>query len=183
GHERRRIAVAVTNVLDDVLVLEDLIRHADQRPKAHVNFGLTGRANLVVVDLDLDARLLHLQLDLAAQILQLVHRRDREVALLVTRPIAQVGGAISTGVPDTFVGVDLIEALARVLTKTNGVEDIELHLRTEIGGRGDATIGQVGFSFFRDEPRLTRIALQRPWLEQVATKAQRTGSDSRIQTW
>src|SRR5258708_296600 len=181
GHERRRIAVAITHVLDDVLVLQDLIGHAHQRPKAHVNFGLAGGTALVVVDFDLDARLLHLEHDFTAQILQLVHRRDREVALLVARSIAEVGGAIPTGVPDTFVGINLIKALAGILTEADGVEDVELHLRSEIGSRGNATFGQEGFSFFRDEPRIARVALHRAGLDDVADDAERRDGAGGVQ--
>ena len=181
GHERRRVAIAVADVLDDVLVLEHLVGHLDQRAEAHVDLGLASRADLVVVDFDLDPGLLHLQDDLAAQVLQLVHRRDREVALLVARAIAEVGRAVATAIPDAFVRVDLIEALAGVLAEADRVEDVELDLGAEVGGRGDAALRDEGFSFFRDVPRVARIALHRARLDDVADDAQRRDGAGRVE--
>src|SRR5207237_8981435 len=105
-------------------------------------------ADLVVVDLDLDARLLQLQHDFAAQVLQLIHRRDREVALLEPRAITEVGGAIARAVPDALVGIDLVKAGALVLTEADRVEDVELDFRTEVGGGRDTALSQEGFGFF-----------------------------------
>jgi len=45
----------------------------------------------VVVHLDLDASLLHLQDQLAAELLQAVRRRDREVPFLVPGLVARLG--------------------------------------------------------------------------------------------
>ena len=75
----------VGDALDDVLVEHELVGHPQQRVESHVDLGLAGGADLVVLHLDLDPHLLHRQDHLRAQVLEVVHRRDREVALLVSR--------------------------------------------------------------------------------------------------
>ncbi len=82
-HERGRLAVGAGHVLHDVLVEHQLVGHAQQRVEAHVDLGLARGADLVVLDLDLDAQPLEHEDHLRAQVLEVVHRRDREVALLV----------------------------------------------------------------------------------------------------
>src|SRR5438046_87814 len=77
-HERRRIAVLMADVLDDVLVHHQLVGHAPQRPEPHVDLGLPRRAHLVVVHLDLDPRRDQRQHDLGPQVLQPGHRRHKE---------------------------------------------------------------------------------------------------------
>ena len=58
-HERRDLAGAGRGLLDDVLVLEDLVRGLDERAVADVDLGLARAAHLVVLDLDVDAGGLH----------------------------------------------------------------------------------------------------------------------------
>ena len=110
GHERRRSCPrAHADVLDDVLVEHELVGHAQQRVEAHVDLGLAGGADLVVLDLDLDAEPLELQHHLRPQVLVVVHRRDREVALLVPRLVAEVRALVARGVPRRLDRVDLME--------------------------------------------------------------------------
>ena len=78
------------HVLHDVLEEHELVGHARQRVEAHVDLGLAGGADLVVLDLDLDAHPLEGEHHLGAQVLVVVHRRDREVALLVADLVAEV---------------------------------------------------------------------------------------------
>ena len=61
-----------------------------QRVEAHVDLGLAGGADLVVLHLDLDADRSSTLDHLRAEVLVLVHRRDGEVALLVPRLVAEV---------------------------------------------------------------------------------------------
>ena len=55
-HERHDLAGVGRGLADDVLVLQDLVGRLDERPVADVDLGLAGPADLVVVDLDVDAR-------------------------------------------------------------------------------------------------------------------------------
>ncbi len=146
GHERRRVPVLVADVLDDVLVDEDLVRHVHERVEAHVDLGLTGGADLVVMHLDRDARIYEREHDLAAQVLQLVDRRRREVALFQLRAEPEVGRSVLAGVPDALVGIDVVVALVGVLVETDRVEDVELELRTPERRVGDARAEQVFLS-------------------------------------
>ena len=77
-HERHRLAVALRDVLADVLVPHELIGHLEQRLELHVDFALAGRRDLVVVRLDDDPDLAHLVDHLAAQVVVRVGRADRE---------------------------------------------------------------------------------------------------------
>src|SRR4030043_239003 len=54
GHEGRHLIVPVGDVLDDVLVPHHLVGHGHQSVELHVDLGLAGSRNLMVVDLDGD---------------------------------------------------------------------------------------------------------------------------------
>ena len=81
------------------------------------------------MDLDRDAAVDERPDHLRAQVLELVGRRDREVALLVTRPMGEVGGPVLARVPDPLVGVDVVITEVLSLIETKRVEDVELDLR------------------------------------------------------
>ena len=55
-HEGHDLAGPIGRLADDVLVLEDLVGGLDERAVADVDLGLARPADLVVVDLDVDAR-------------------------------------------------------------------------------------------------------------------------------
>ena len=110
-HERRDLAGRVGDLLDEVLVAKHLVGGLDERAVADVDLGLARAADLVVLDLDVDAGRLEREDHLAAQVLERVHRRDREVALLGARPVGEVRGAVARRVPDALVGVDLVHRL------------------------------------------------------------------------
>jgi len=65
--------------------------------KAHVDLGSGRRAYLVVVDLDFDARFLHSS-TISLRSPAACPPAGPEVTPLVTRPITQVGGAVSRAV-------------------------------------------------------------------------------------
>ena len=110
----------MTDVLDDVLVEHQPVGRLHQGAEPDVDLRLTRRADLVVLHLDRDAGLDQREHDLRADVLQPVDRRDREVALLVTRPVAQVRApAVPPRVPDPFFGVDVVVALVRVLIEAH----------------------------------------------------------------
>jgi hypothetical protein len=91
-HERHDLACCVRDLLHEVLVAEDLVGRLDERPVADIDLGLTRAADLVMLDLDVDPGRLERKHHLAAQVLERVHRRDREVALL--RPWAMARFAV-----------------------------------------------------------------------------------------
>ena len=118
GHEGRGIAVLGADVLDNVLELQNVVGHRGQGAEPHVDLGLPCGADLVVVHLDVQTGLEHLQDDAAAQVLQLVRRRDGEVPLFVLRPVAEVG-ALTAAVPDALIGIDVVVALVGVLVEAD----------------------------------------------------------------
>ena len=81
---------------------------------------------------------LHGEDHLGAQVLEVVRRRDREVALLVAGLVAEVRVLVAAGVPVPLDRVDLVEGRVLVLLEADVVEDEELGLGTEVGGVGDA---------------------------------------------
>ncbi len=103
GHERRHLAVLPRHVADDVLVIHHVVRHLLQGREAHVDLALAGGSYLVMMHFHRDADFLHLQNDLGAQILELIGRRHREVALFVPQLVAEVGLFVPPGVPDAFI--------------------------------------------------------------------------------
>ena len=105
--------------------------------KAHVDFGLAGGGDFVMLLLDPDADLLHLQHHFGADVLQRVGWRYREVAFLVARLVAQIG-AFLAAVPDAFFGFDEVVAGVLVGVEADAVEDEELRLGAEIGGIADS---------------------------------------------
>ena len=145
-HERDRLAVAAGDVLDAVLVDHQLVAHLDDRAELHVDLGLAAGRHLVVLGLDLDAALLHLEAHLGADVLQRVHRRDREVALLVARLVAEVrtaGVLLAAGVPAALDRVEEVEAAVRARLEARRIEDEELGLGPEVDGVADARALQV----------------------------------------
>ena len=126
------------HVLHDVLVEHELVGHDEQRVELHVDLGLAGGGHLVVLDLDLDAEALHGEDHLRAQVLEVVGRGDREVALLGADLVAEVGPLVGAGVPVPFDRVDLVEGVTLVLGVPDVVEDEELGLGPEVAGVGQA---------------------------------------------
>ena len=159
-HEGDRVPMPMTHVLHEVLVHHELVGHAGERGEPHVDLRLACRPHLVVVDFHLDARRNHRQHDLGAQVLQPVGRRHREVALLVARPVAQVGRAVRAGVPDAFFRIDVVVAFVRVLVEPHGVEDVELRLGPVVRRGGDARLHQVLLRLLRHIARVPRIPLE-----------------------
>ena len=80
--------------------------------EAQVDFALAGGGHFVVMTLDVQAAGLHLQHHVGAQILEVIHRRSREVAFLVARTIAEVV-LLAAGVPAALIGIDVVEAVLR----------------------------------------------------------------------
>src|SRR5208282_2735415 len=99
------------------------------------DFSLAGGGYFVMLLLDADTYPLHLEHHLGADVLQGVHRRDREVAGFVLDLEAEVRAfldrALAPAVPITFVRVDVV--VARILRRVvaQRVEDEKLRLGSE----------------------------------------------------
>ncbi len=173
-HERDGLARFPRGVLDDVLVLEDVVRGLQERPVAHVDLGLAGRADLVVMDLDVDPDLLQVDHHLAAEVLVLVHGGQGEVALLVARPVPQVLAThLGARVPDPFGGVHVVVALVLVLVEPDRVEDVELGLGTPVADVRDARLLQVELGLAGHVARVTAVHLARDRVLHEAVDVQR----------
>src|SRR5215813_8403106 len=84
----------------------------------HVDFRLTTRGDLVVVDLDAHADRFEREHHVRADVLELVHRRYGEVALLVARLVAEVRplrAALDAGVPRAGLGINEVVAAVVIL--------------------------------------------------------------------
>ena len=90
-HKGDRFPIPASNVLDNVFVLQELVGHAGQGVKPHIDFTLTCRAHLVVMNLHFHSHLFQQQNHFGANVLQTIHRRNRKVAFLVAGLVAQVG--------------------------------------------------------------------------------------------
>ncbi len=120
----------------------------------------------MVVAFDIQAALDHLLHHFGAQVLIMVGRRDREVAFLVARPVAQIifGAA---GVPAAFFRIDVIETGIRRLIETDVIEDKELGFGAKVSGVGDARILQIHLGFLRDPSRIAVVVLPRDGIDDV----------------
>ena len=149
-----------SGVLDHVLVEHQPVGDLQQRREAHVDLGLARGADLVVVDLDRDAELAERQHHLGPKVLVMVHRGDREVALFITRLVAEVLAALlGPRVPHAFDGIDVVVALVVVLVETDRVEDVELGLGPEVGDVGDPRPLQIVLGLAGDVARVAGVEL------------------------
>ena len=184
GHEGRRHPVAHRHVLDDVFVPGQPVGHLGQRLEAHVDFGLSGGRDFVMLLLDADADALHLEHHLGADVLQGVHRRDREVAGLVLDLEAEVravlDGALVPAVPVTFVRIDVV--VARILrgVVAQRVEDEKLRLGSEVRRVADAGGLQIRLGLARDVARVARVVGAGDRIGDVGDDAQRRILGERI---
>ena len=154
-------------------------RHLDQRLKAHVDFGLAGGRDFVMLLLDPDADALHLEHHLGADVLQAVVRRHREVAFLVARLVAEVD-ALLAAVPVALVRLDVVVARVLVGVVADAVEDEELGLGTEVGGVADAGRLEVRLGLARDVARVARVVGAGDRIRDVADQLRRRILGERI---
>jgi hypothetical protein len=100
------------------------------------------------------------QAHLVAHVGEVVDRRDREVAPLHPRLVAQVAALLDlAGVPHGGLGVEVVEALVGRGLEPHVVEDEELRLGAEVGGVGDPGRLQVGLGLRRDVARVAAVGL------------------------
>ena len=89
-HERHGFSMPLCDVLANVLVPHELIRHLEQRLELHVDFALSGGGNLVMVRFDDNADLAHFRDHLASKIVVRVGRAHWEIAAFEARLVTQV---------------------------------------------------------------------------------------------
>ena len=89
----------------------------------------------------------------------MVHRRYREIPLLVAGLEAEVRSLVGAGVPDSLDRVDLVIALVGVLIEANVVEDEELGFRPEVGGVRHPRRHQVVLGLLGDVPGVAGVGL------------------------
>jgi hypothetical protein len=142
--------------LHDVLVELHVVAHAGQGLIPQVDLALPRRGDLVVVHLDVDARFLQFEHQLAPEILQAVRRRHREVALFVPWLMTEVRLLVTAGVPGSLGAVDTVERLVGRLVVADVVEHEELG-PPEVDGRCDAALLDVRFGLLRHEPGVARV--------------------------
>ncbi len=124
-----------------------------------VDLRLAGRADLVVLALDLQARLGEFQGHLGAQVGEVVDRRDGEVAALVLDLVAADVALGGTGVPGAGLGVDVVVRGVGAGVEPDRVEDVELGLGAEERGVRDAGGGEVGLGLLGDVARVAAVGL------------------------
>ena len=114
---------------------------------------------------------------LGTQVLELVHRRNREVALLVPRLVREVRRtvelAFASGVPHAFDRVEEVVAGVLVLVEAHRVEDVELGFRTEVRSVGQAGRLQVRLRLLHDVARVAGVRLAGERVADVHVDVQR----------
>src|SRR4029079_614102 len=100
--ERNRLAVLIGRVADHVLVQHHVIGRFTEGIKALIDFALAGGGDFVMVALDVEPDFSHGLDHLGAQILVMIGGRNRKVAFLVARPVAQVV-LLASGIPAAFL--------------------------------------------------------------------------------
>ena len=131
------------------------------------------RGDFVVMDFDRHAGFDQLEDDLRAEVLQGVGRRDREVAFLPARAVAQVGrAALRPLFQMPSFGVDRVHRAVLVLLEAHAVEDEELGLGAPVGRRRRCRSAQVGLGLEGDAARVAAVGLAGQRIEHVAGQAQ-----------
>ncbi len=184
GHEGHGLARAPCDVLDDVLELHDVVAGVQQRVEAVVDLLLTGGAHLVVRALEVKANFAEHRAHLVAKVGELVAGAHGEVAALVARLVAAVGGAVlfvlDAGVPPGLGRVDVVVTLVLVRVEAHGVEDEELGLGREERGVADARGLQVLHGLGRNVARVARVRLVRERVHDREVDDERLGGAERV---
>jgi len=121
---------------------------------------------------DVQAALDHGLDHFAAQVLIVIGGRNREVAFLVARTIAQVV-AFAARIPAALFGVDEIESGVLVLIETDVVEDEEFRFRAKKRGVADAAVLEMQFRFLGDPARIALVMLFGDRIDHVAQHDER----------
>ena len=116
---------------------------------------------------------------LAAQVLVMIRRRNREVAFLVTRTVAEVV-LLAPRIPASFFGVDEVIARVGVGVEADVVEDEELRFGAEIGRIGKAAVLEVELGLLGNPARIAIVVLPRNRIDDVGRHDQRRHFGERV---
>ena len=185
GHEGHRLVVTLGDVLDDVLVHQQVVRHLHQVLEPQVDLRLPGGRHLVMLGLHVETAVDHGLHHFVADIHQLVGGRHREIAFLVTELVAQVrtlagGLRVLAPVPLPLDAVEVVETAVLRLIEAHVVKDEELRLRPEVRRVGDARALQVVHGLARDIARIARVILASDRVLDVADHRDRGHRGERI---
>ena len=175
GHEGRRFAVLVGDVVHDVL--EDLgpVGPLNQGGEFGADLALAGAGGFVVMYFHRYAQRFQGQHHGRADVMQAVDRRDREIAALDGWPVAAGAHAVVflTGAPGGFVRVDLQIAAGHVDGPFDAIENEKFGFRAKKGGIAQAGGLQVGFSTLGDGARVAVVAAAIGGIDYVTGQDQR----------
>ncbi len=172
-HERGRLAVAVCDVLDDVLQHHDVVGFLHERAELHADFALAGCCDFMVVYLDDEAHFLERQTHGGPNVLQGVDGRDRKISALDARAVAEIALVeLLAALPRAFVRVDRVRSALHLRRPTDVVENEEFVLGAEECLIGNAGRFQIGLGALRRRTRVTLVALHRGRLDDVAANVQ-----------
>ena len=173
-HERCGLAIAVCDVVHDVLQDLHLVGLAYQRVELHADFALPGGRHLVVMHFGFDTHVIEREAHRRTDVVQRVDRRYREVAALDGRPVAGVRVLVAAaGVPGAFRRIDGVERALHRVVPANVVEDEEFVFRTEERVIGEAGRTQVGLCAMGERTRAAVVTLHRGGFDDVATQVER----------
>ncbi len=114
-----------------------------------------------------------------------VVRRHREIAALRPHLVPAVDRAVrivfGTCVPVGGGRVHLVEGAVHLGVVAHGIEDVELRLRPEVRGIGEAGALQKLLGLARDIARIAAVGLERMWIVDEAVQIQRLRGPEGVQ--
>ena len=174
GHEGRGLAIGLGDHVDDIFVDLHAVGGVDQRAEGQAELVLGG-GDLVMVLVARQAHFEHGRDHLAADVHRAVDRRDREIAALGARPVAEVAALIlAAGVGRQL---DVVELEARgvvAVLEADVVEHEEFGLGADIDGVADAGRLEIGLGALGGRARVAGVELA----GRRARRCRRTGSAS-----
>ncbi len=173
GHESRRLAERMRNVVHDVFEDLHLVGFTDQRIEADPDLALARRCHFVVMNLGRKTHVLERKAHRRADVMQRIDRRDREVTAFNGRPVARIA-LVDTPVrvPCAFVRIDFVERTLHRVVPGDVIENEELVLRAEKRRIGDTRRFQVCLGALGERARAAIVTLHRRWLDHVAAKVE-----------
>ena len=159
--------------MNNVFVNLNFIRFFGHGIEAGCHFVLTCGCYFMVMGFNNQTHLFHDHTHGGTDVLRRVYWRNREVTPFHARTVTFVTAFVfGRGVPRTFNVIDRDMGAGDRGTKADVVEQEEFWFWPEQDGISDAGGAQVLFSAFRDGARVTVIALQGAWLEDIAADDQ-----------
>ncbi len=173
-HERQRLAVPVSHVLQRVFEDLHLIGFLGEGVRGDIDLALSRGGDLVMMDLELQAHFLAGQRHGGTDILLRVRRGHREIAAFHAGSVAFVAVVVLlAGVPGALVGIHLVGTAVHAGVVAHVVEDEEFVLGAEQRGVRDPGGLQVSLGTLRERPGIALVALHGHRLDHVAAQIDR----------